>query len=132
MDDKKYIYESPDGGSTLTRREFNTMNKEEYYGEPEYADSISGSSVNSSSVISSSLHGNISISDRTLIPNDLTWTGTNGKGYSLGQMVDRLESIEKRLTILTPDVKLLEKYEILQDLYDQYKAAEALLYDNDN
>ena len=46
--------------------------------------------------------------------------------------MDRLESIEKRLTILTPDDKLLEKYELLQGLYDQYKAAEALLYDNDN
>lgn len=39
----------------------------------------------------------------------------------------RLATIEKRLSILVPDSKLLEKYEILQDLYSQYKAAEALL-----
>ena len=39
----------------------------------------------------------------------------------------RLSAIEKRLAILVPDKKLLKKYEILQDIYNQYKAAEALL-----
>ena len=39
----------------------------------------------------------------------------------------RLATIEKRLSILVPDRKLLEKYEVLQGLYSQYKAAEALL-----
>ena len=39
----------------------------------------------------------------------------------------RLATIEKRLSILVPDSKLLEKYEGLQGLYSQYKAAEALL-----
>ena len=39
----------------------------------------------------------------------------------------RLATIEKRLGILVPDSKLLEKYEVLQGLYSQYKAAEALL-----
>jgi hypothetical protein len=39
----------------------------------------------------------------------------------------RLSAIEKRLSILVPDKKLLKKYEILQDIYNQYKAAEALL-----
>ena len=39
----------------------------------------------------------------------------------------RLATIEKRLSILVPDSKLLEKYEVLQGLYSQYKAAEALL-----
>ena len=40
---------------------------------------------------------------------------------------NRLSAIEKRLSILVPDRKLLKKYELLKDLYDQYKAAEALL-----
>lgn len=148
MNDKKYIYESPDGGVTVTKREFNAMDKEAYYGVPEDADAtewdneidkssltftssrISSHLIPSSSVISSS---SISNSTSTI---DSTWIANNGKGYSLEQivdrLVDRLESIEKRLTILTPDDKLLEKYELLQGLYDQYKAAEALLYDNDN
>ena len=40
---------------------------------------------------------------------------------------DRLSTIENRLLILVPDKEMLEKYEILQEMYKQYKAAEALL-----
>ena len=40
---------------------------------------------------------------------------------------DRLSTIESRLAILKPDTEMLEKYEVLQDIYKQYKAAEALL-----
>ena len=40
---------------------------------------------------------------------------------------DRLSTIESRLSILVPDKDMLEKYEILQEMYKQYKAAEALL-----
>ena len=40
---------------------------------------------------------------------------------------NRLATIEKRLAIVVPNKKLLKKYTILQDLYNQYKAAEALL-----
>ncbi|MBC8429245.1 MAG: hypothetical protein H8D95_01515 [Candidatus Endolissoclinum sp.] len=40
---------------------------------------------------------------------------------------DRLSTIENRLLILVPDKEMLEKYEVLQDMYKQYKAAEVLL-----
>ena len=40
---------------------------------------------------------------------------------------DRLSTIENRLLILVPDKEMLEKYKVLQDMYNQYKAAEALL-----
>lgn len=40
---------------------------------------------------------------------------------------DRLSTIESRLAILKPDTEMLSKYEVLQDIYKQYKAAEALL-----
>jgi hypothetical protein len=40
---------------------------------------------------------------------------------------DRLSTIENRLSILVPDKEMLEKYEVLKDMYKQYKAAEALL-----
>lgn len=40
---------------------------------------------------------------------------------------DRLGKIEKRLAILEPKQELLDKYELLQSLYEQYKAAEAML-----
>jgi hypothetical protein len=43
-----------------------------------------------------------------------------------------LETIEKRLAILTPDPKKLEKWEVLQKAYSQYKMLEALLHEEDN
>jgi len=43
------------------------------------------------------------------------------------EIKNRLSTIENRLSILVPDRKLLKKYELLKNLYDQYKAAEALL-----
>ena len=40
---------------------------------------------------------------------------------------ERLSAIENRLGILVVDEDMLDKYEVLQDMYKQYKAAEALL-----
>lgn len=52
------------------------------------------------------------------------------------ELVARLEKLEKlvedRLLVLRPDPEMLEKYELLQSIYEQYKAAEALLYGGDN
>ncbi len=45
----------------------------------------------------------------------------------IDEIKNRLATIEKRLSILVPDKKMLKKYTVLQDLYSQYKAAEALL-----
>jgi hypothetical protein len=45
----------------------------------------------------------------------------------MDEIKNRLATIEKRLAIVVPDKKLLKKYTVLQDLYNQYKAAEALL-----
>ena len=46
---------------------------------------------------------------------------------AIKSMNDRLSAIESRLSILVPDKDMLEKYEVLQDMYKQYKAAEVLL-----
>ena len=54
------------------------------------------------------------------IPEEQTIEGVN----------KRLDAIDARLSILKPDAKMLEKYELLQSLYDQYKTAEALLKNN--
>ena len=52
-------------------------------------------------------------------------------GKSLSKL---LETIEKRLAILTPDPKKLEQFEALQKAYDNYKVLEALcqLPENDD
>lgn len=49
------------------------------------------------------------------------------RGDEIKSMNNRLSTIENRLSILVPDKEMLEKYEVLQDIYKQYKVAEALL-----
>ena len=41
---------------------------------------------------------------------------------------DWMSAVERRLAILQPKPELLEQYEALQNLYDQYKTLEALIY----
>ena len=60
------------------------------------------------------------------------WRTTLASDYDedspeIDEIKNRLSAIENRLSILVPDKKMLKKYEILQDIYNQYKAAEALL-----
>lgn len=62
----------------------------------------------------------------TVTLGDNIWNDPRGTD-ELDSLNVRLATIEKRLGILVPDSKLLEKYEVLQGLYSQYKAAEALL-----
>lgn len=47
----------------------------------------------------------------------------NGKSMS-----DWMSVVERRLAILQPKPEHLENYEALQQLYDQYKTLEALIY----
>jgi len=66
----------------------------------------------------------IDYDDVTVTLDDNIWNDPRDIDESINV---RLATIEKRLSILVPDSKLLEKYEVLQDIYKQYKAAEALL-----
>lgn len=59
-------------------------------------------------------------------------TGDGRKSINLFELVDRIDVIEKRLLILRPDVTMMEQYPVLQGLYDEYKAAEALLFKGNN
>lgn len=107
-----------------------------------YATSATSVSLNYSDLLDDTLD-TIDISSITL-PNNLV-TGTidisdnynkdvmmeiDGKQRSMRELFDTVEAIEKRLGILKPDPKLLDKYELLQSLYEQYKAAEAMLFDD--
>ena len=73
--------------------------------------------------------GNITLSDPS--QSDITLK-VNGEDRKVSELFNALDAIEKRLGILKPDPKLLDKYELLQSLYEQYKAAEAMLYGDDN
>ena len=56
------------------------------------------------------------------------WNDINDpREEEINSINDRLTTIENRLSILVPNKEMLEKYEVLQDIYKQYKAAEALL-----
>jgi hypothetical protein len=54
----------------------------------------------------------------------------NGKfifnGQDLTDLVKRLEAVEKRLAILTPDPQKLAQFESLRRLHEQYRIVEAL------
>ena len=67
-------------------------------------------------------------SPTTITLDDSYWNDMNDpREEDIKSMNERLSAIENRLSIIVPDKEMLEKYEVLQDLYNQYKAAEALL-----
>lgn len=55
----------------------------------------------------------------------------DGKKRSMRDLFSTVDAISRRLAVLEPKKHLLDKYEVLQDLYEQYKAAEALLYEDE-
>ena len=74
------------------------------------------------------LISNTNYSDVTISVDDSYWNDmADPRDDEIKSMNDRLSAIENRLSILVPDEKMLEKYEVLQDIYNQYKVAEALL-----
>lgn len=68
----------------------------------------------------------ISNTNNTNIANDL-YSSVVLKEQTIMQ---RLESIEKKLSILVPNPKLLEKYKALQDTYNHYKMLEKILLES--
>ena len=71
----------------------------------------------------------IDYNDVTVTLDDNIWNDMNDPRdqEAFKSINDRLSTIESRLAILKPDNEMLEKYEVLKDIYKQYKAAEALL-----
>ena len=136
---KQYIYESPDGGETVYRRESGSSERElvnncnDIYidmsnastmtmGNPsDYSDLIADDVIDLSGMLTSSTNSTISIT------TDHEYDTT----FDIYDTEKRLSAIEKRLSILEPRKDLLDKYEVLQGLYEQYKAAEAMLYEDE-
>jgi hypothetical protein len=62
-------------------------------------------------------------------------TNENGKNYiktkkhniDIDELGDMMETLKKRLLILTPNFEQMEKYPMLKEMYDEYKAMERLL-----
>lgn len=51
----------------------------------------------------------------------------DGKKINVNDLADLVQSIKDRLLILTPNFEMHEKYPMLKELYDEYKAMEKLL-----
>lgn len=96
-----------------------TMNSEN-----DYSDLISDDVIDLSGMLTSSTNSTISIQG-----NNIDIDTSNN--FDIYDTEKRLSAIEKRLAILEPKKHLLDKYEVLQSLYEQYKAAEAMLYEDE-
>lgn len=96
----------------------------------DYSDLFEVDTIDISSITlpDTTVAGTITISDN--YNKDVTME-IDGERRSMRELFNTVEAIEKRLGILRPDPKLLDKYELLQSLYEQYKAAEAMLFDDD-
>lgn len=51
----------------------------------------------------------------------------DGKKIDINDLADLVQGIKDRLLILTPNFEMHEKYPMLKELYDEYKAMEKLL-----
>lgn len=130
---KTYIYESPDKGETVTRREFGHTDKETIVTTSlptEYYIDTTVDTIDLSGILTGDFSSNNITGDAFEDFNDIT-LDVNGKTRKVSELFTSIDAIEKRLSVLQPDPKLLKQYEVLQGLYDQYKAAEAMLYEDD-
>ena len=92
-----------------------------------HASVASGNSWSNGSTIS---FANIASSD-TLHADTTTYGKTTIKTarstIDIDELADMMETLKKRLLILAPDFEKHEKYPMLKELYNEYKAMEALL-----
>jgi len=152
-EEDKYIYESPDGGKTVTRRKFGETEKEllEEYNEiqtwkneEDYLDlehqgkstttlELEPDMLTTSGIdyswTTSAMPSTVTLGPATFEDYEPDFNVTvDGKERSMKDVIKQVDDISKRLKVLdTPDEKTLEKYKILADIYEQYKVADALL-----
>ena len=79
-----------------------------------------GSTISSNAYANGTIRGNesLTVAGTASFQQDISVKGRN--------IIDAIERIEKRLSILVPDPAKLAKYEALRKAYDQYKMLEAL------
>ena len=139
---KQYIYESPDGGETVYRRESGSSDRELVKESKIYvdmSDSVTMNSMGNPSDYSDLISDGNDVIDLSGLltsasPSTISITADHeyDTTFDIYDTEKRLSAIEKRLAILEPKKHLLDKYEVLQGLYEQYKAAEAMLYEDED
>lgn len=92
--------------------------------------SISGA-INSGSYISSNSIGSTSWTSAPSIgianENGKNIIKTSKHEIDIDELGDMMETLKKRLLILTPNFEMHKKYPMLKEMYDEYKAMEKLL-----
>jgi hypothetical protein len=82
-----------------------------------------GSSADTITIGPSSYNGNFSFSNEV----SANYIQTEKHRIDLDELAEVFETVKKRLLILTPNFEMHEKYPMLKELYDEYKAMERLL-----
>ena len=92
-----------------------------------------GNTMGGTYTIGSPLSGNISYNTNASIPS----AGTTQYGQvtiktakntiDLDELADMMETLKKRLLIIAPNFEMHEKYPMLKEMYNEYKAMEKLL-----
>jgi hypothetical protein len=142
MSEKKYIYESPDGGTTVYAREIGetdmskrtTINTSSSQSNTitVHGDLGVGSTGPNLGTISISDPGAISISDPHFSHSPHVNYQSDLPIIDVHAMANDIAMIKKQLAILEPNIKLNEKFEGLRQLYNEYKTMEKLLSGPDN
>lgn len=76
------------------------------------------------------IHGQLYVSSST---SDVMFTDSNGRDFKIGEMMDRIETLENQLAIIvnaSPDE--LEKHKMLREAYNKYKFIEGLIGKDDD
>jgi len=92
----------------------------------------SGSYYTSNGAVGSTWIGssqpNISIANE----DNKSYIKTGKSKIDIDELADMMATLKKRLLILTPSFEMHEKYPMLKEMYDEYKAMERLLGGPDN
>ena len=82
-----------------------------------------GSSADTITIGPSSFNTSLSVGNEV----SANYIQTPKHRIDLDELGDMMETLKKRLLILTPNFEMHEKYPMLKELYDEYKALEKLL-----
>ena len=89
---------------------------------------LTSGSINSGSTWTIGSQPNISIVNEDC----KSYIKTGKSKIDIDELADMMATLKKRLLVLTPSLEMHEKYPMLKELYDEYKAMERLLGGPDN
>ena len=89
---------------------------------------LTSGSMNSGSTWTIGSQPNISITNE----DSKSYIKTGKSKIDIDELADMMDTLKKRLLILTPSFEMHEKYPMLKEMYDEYKAMERLLGGPDN